>query len=118
MTTNIYSCNWLFESLLLPDCALQNDSSLCKIFCKKRSYDDHFDSKSKFQIVEVKGPNDKLSTKQILWLDFFMRRKASVEVCYVKGKYDIYCTCTLLYACPPGYGKVNTLTPVGIADQL
>jgi len=37
-----------------------------------------------YKIVEVKGPNDKLSTKQILWLDFFMRRGAQVEVCYVK----------------------------------
>lgn len=35
--------------------------------------------------VEVKGPGDKLSYKQIVWLDFLMRSSIKCEVCYVKG---------------------------------
>jgi len=37
------------------------------------------------QIVEVKGPGDRLSTKQILWLDFLTRIGVDAEVCHVKG---------------------------------
>jgi Fanconi-associated nuclease 1 len=37
------------------------------------------------QIVEVKGPNDKLSTKQQIWLDVLVRLGAEAEVLYVKG---------------------------------
>jgi len=37
------------------------------------------------QIVEVKGPGDRLSTKQILWLDYLTRLGVDAEVCYVKG---------------------------------
>lgn len=41
---------------------------------------------SQCKFVEVKGPGDKLSEKQIVWLDFFMNTGISCEVCYVKGK--------------------------------
>ena len=37
-------------------------------------------------MVEVKGPGDRLSTKQILWLDYFVAVGVSAEVCYVKGE--------------------------------
>jgi len=37
------------------------------------------------QIVEVKGPGDRLSTKQILWLDYLTLLGVDAEVCYVKG---------------------------------
>ena len=36
--------------------------------------------------VEVKGPGDKLSDKQIVWLDWFGENGIECEVCYVKGK--------------------------------
>jgi Fanconi-associated nuclease 1 len=36
--------------------------------------------------VEVKGPTDSLSAKQILWLDFFNSCGLPCEVCYVKAK--------------------------------
>jgi len=36
--------------------------------------------------VEVKGPGDRLSTKQILWLDYLTRLGVDAEVCYVKGQ--------------------------------
>ncbi|KAF6037550.1 FAN1 [Bugula neritina] len=38
----------------------------------------------KYKIVEVKGPHDKLSSKQILWLDYFMKINADAEVCHVQ----------------------------------
>ncbi|VDL72400.1 unnamed protein product [Nippostrongylus brasiliensis] len=37
-------------------------------------------------VVEVKGPGDKLSTKQRLWLDFFTRNDIRAEVCHVVGE--------------------------------
>ena len=38
-----------------------------------------------WRIVEVKGPNDRLSTKQILWLDFLVSNGVEAEVCHVEG---------------------------------
>ncbi|KAK6753836.1 hypothetical protein RB195_013056 [Necator americanus] len=37
-------------------------------------------------VVEVKGPGDRLSTKQRLWLDYFMRHDIRAEVCHVIAK--------------------------------
>uniref|UniRef100_A0A0K0DH29 Fanconi-associated nuclease n=1 Tax=Angiostrongylus cantonensis TaxID=6313 RepID=A0A0K0DH29_ANGCA len=37
-------------------------------------------------VVEVKGPGDRLSTKQRLWLDFFTRQNIRAEVCHVIGQ--------------------------------
>ena len=39
-----------------------------------------------FQISEVKGPGDRLSHKQILWLDYLLGLGVDAEVCYVKGR--------------------------------
>nr|CDJ89969.1 VRR-NUC domain containing protein [Haemonchus contortus] len=39
-------------------------------------------------VVEVKGPGDRLSTKQRLWLDFFMRHEIRAEVCHVIARSD------------------------------
>lgn len=36
-----------------------------------------------FKLVEVKGPNDRLSPKQMIWLDELQRLGADVEVCHV-----------------------------------
>jgi Fanconi-associated nuclease 1 len=38
------------------------------------------------QMVEVKGPGDRLSTKQLLWLDYFLGLNVSAEVCHVQGQ--------------------------------
>lgn len=38
------------------------------------------------QFVEVKGPGDRLSQKQVLWLDYLTTSIADAEVCKVKGK--------------------------------
>lgn len=38
----------------------------------------------KFKICEVKGPGDRLSTKQILWINDLLQFGVDVEVCYVK----------------------------------
>lgn len=35
------------------------------------------------QLVEVKGPSDRLSQKQMIWLDELHRLGADVEVCHV-----------------------------------
>ncbi|KAL6740968.1 hypothetical protein Aduo_014270 [Ancylostoma duodenale] len=40
----------------------------------------------KVAVVEVKGPGDRLSTKQRLWLDYFMRHDIRAEVCHVIGE--------------------------------
>lgn len=40
------------------------------------------------QICEVKGPNDRLSHKQILWIDYLVSIGVDAEVCYVKGQYS------------------------------
>ncbi|KAF8773223.1 Fanconi-associated nuclease 1 like protein [Argiope bruennichi] len=36
-------------------------------------------------IVEVKSPGDKLSSKQILWLDYLIQLGADAEVCLVEA---------------------------------
>lgn len=38
-------------------------------------------------MVEVKGPNDKLSEKQKIWLHYFMKENVEACVCYVNGKF-------------------------------
>lgn len=38
-----------------------------------------------WKMVEVKGPGDHLSNKQILWLDFLLQNEVNAEVCYVKA---------------------------------
>ncbi|XP_037539505.1 fanconi-associated nuclease 1 [Nematolebias whitei] len=40
-------------------------------------------SNSSFKLVEVKGPNDRLSHKQQIWLDELQKLGADVEVCHV-----------------------------------
>ena len=40
---------------------------------------------NKFKFVEVKGPGDHLSYKQMIWLDFMIRNSIECEVCHVKG---------------------------------
>ncbi|XP_071964488.1 fanconi-associated nuclease 1-like isoform X2 [Antedon mediterranea] len=42
-------------------------------------------SDNTFKLVEVKGPGDTLSHKQIIWLDFFLKHGADVEVCHVEA---------------------------------
>lgn len=49
----------------LPDLVVWNSSSL------------------DYKIAEVKGPGDKLSTKQQIWLEVLESLGANVEVCYV-----------------------------------
>lgn len=39
------------------------------------------------QICEVKGPNDRLSHKQILWIDYLVSIGVDAEACYVKGQH-------------------------------
>lgn len=41
------------------------------------------------KFVEVKGQNDKLSTKQKFWLDFLRAIGCAVEVCRVHSKYSV-----------------------------
>ncbi|XP_023231776.1 fanconi-associated nuclease 1-like [Centruroides sculpturatus] len=37
------------------------------------------------KFVEVKGPGDQLSSKQILWLDYLLSLNADAEVCYIQA---------------------------------
>lgn len=92
--------NWdLFESLdellSLIRCFTPNQlHSLCKYmsqnfrYCRSGGPDlvvwSVHDCKVKF--VEVKGPGDKLSFKQMIWLDFMVKAGIDCEVCHVKGK--------------------------------
>uniref|UniRef100_A0A158R4T1 Fanconi-associated nuclease n=1 Tax=Syphacia muris TaxID=451379 RepID=A0A158R4T1_9BILA len=43
-------------------------------------------STKKLAVIEVKGPNDRLSSKQILWLHYFKEQNVRSEVCYVAGR--------------------------------
>ncbi|KAG8190340.1 hypothetical protein JTE90_014444 [Oedothorax gibbosus] len=51
----------------VPDLVVWNPETLC------------------VKIVEVKGPGDKLSSKQILWLDHLIKLGADAEVCLVEA---------------------------------
>lgn len=51
-----------------PDLIIWNEDSKC------------------IKAVEVKGPGDKLSTKQILWLSYMNSIGLPVEVCHVNAK--------------------------------
>lgn len=44
--------------------------------------------KQKARIVEVKGPNDTLSVKQEVWLDYLVSCGAVAEVCHVEGRCE------------------------------
>ncbi|KAM9271051.1 fanconi-associated nuclease 1 isoform 2-T2 [Cariama cristata] len=44
-----------------------------------------FSSLQQVQLVEVKGPNDRLSHKQIVWLSELKKLGATVEVCHVQA---------------------------------
>lgn len=43
------------------------------------------DETNKIKFVEVKGPGDHLSYKQMIWLDFMLKNSIECEVCHVKG---------------------------------
>ena len=44
-----------------------------------------------FQVSEVKGPGDRLSVKQILWLDYLVNFGIKAETCYVRGEcFSVY----------------------------
>ncbi|CAG9534456.1 unnamed protein product [Cercopithifilaria johnstoni] len=44
------------------------------------------DEKKLLAVVEVKGPGDKLSTKQRLWLNFFKNQNITAHVCHVSAR--------------------------------
>ncbi|VDM96360.1 unnamed protein product [Thelazia callipaeda] len=46
------------------------------------------DEKKLLAVVEVKGPGDKLSTKQRLWLNFFKNQNIVAHVCHVTGRVN------------------------------
>ncbi|XP_017888138.1 fanconi-associated nuclease 1-like isoform X2 [Ceratina calcarata] len=48
----------------------------------------NYDTKE-HKIIEVKGPNDKLSTKQRLWMDYLHRLGLNTKLCLVKTKSKI-----------------------------
>ena len=39
------------------------------------------------QISEVKGPGDRLSHKQMMWLDYLLKLGVDAEVCHVKREF-------------------------------
>ncbi len=45
---------------------------------------------TRMQFVEVKGPGDRLSTKQVVWLSRLAGWGCSVEVCHVKGTPSLH----------------------------
>jgi hypothetical protein len=102
-----YLIKWdLFESLdeflTLIRCFTSNQlTSLCKYMSENYRYRRSggpdlivWSSRTnRLKFVEVKGPGDRLSNKQIIWLDFLIRNSIDCEVCYVKDK-----NCKLLLA--------------------
>ncbi len=53
-------------------------------------------STNKVAVIEVKGPGDRLSSKQRLWLDTFTKLGIDAHVCRVKGKFYLFITVTIL----------------------
>ncbi len=49
-----------------------------------RFYPDNPNSKPRYEMIEVKGPGDRLQDHQIRWLHFFARRGIAASVCYVR----------------------------------
>jgi fanconi-associated nuclease 1 len=100
MNTECSLVSWsLFEDLneflSLVRCFTSNQlASLCKFmaqnyrYCRSGGPDLIIWSTklNKCKFVEVKGPGDRLSHKQIMWMDFFLKNSIDVEVCYVKGQ--------------------------------
>lgn len=43
----------------------------------------------RIKAVEVKGPGDTLSAKQILWIDYFNKHDLEAEVCHVEADRTI-----------------------------
>ncbi|VDO52144.1 unnamed protein product [Onchocerca flexuosa] len=55
------------------------------------------DEKKLLAVVEVKGPGDKLSTKQRLWLNIFKSQNIIAHACYVSGfEYLCHANFTML----------------------
>jgi len=46
-------------------------------------------SKKTIKAIEVKGPNDRASTKQKLWLNYLKSLGVDVEICHVKVKKSL-----------------------------
>ena len=46
------------------------------------------DATQKVRLSEVKSPNDRLSDKQVAWLETFMEAGIDCEVCLVREKRD------------------------------
>ncbi len=100
MNTECYLVSWsLFETvdelLGLIKCFHSNQlASLCRNFaCSFRYFRSGgpdlvlwSTEANRCMFVEVKGPGDRLSEKQIVWLDFLAENSIECEVCYVKGK--------------------------------
>jgi len=51
------------------------------------------------QFVEVKGPGDRLSEKQVVWLDVLASLGLEAEVCHVQGRHQLHCTVSPMLAC-------------------
>ncbi|KAA0195345.1 hypothetical protein HAZT_HAZT003508 [Hyalella azteca] len=91
--------NWdLFKSEQhATDLILSLGVSVVSLICDRLARDHRFTrsgfpdlvvwnpSTKESRIVEVKGPNDRLSTKQILWLDYLLQAGAVAEVCHVNA---------------------------------
>ncbi|KAK6042456.1 VRR-NUC domain protein [Cooperia oncophora] len=79
--------NWVFSRTKFLFCCPR--SGLLAVL--RRIVTDYRNCRSGFPdltVVEVKGPGDRLSTKQRLWLDFFMRNEIRAEVCHVIARSD------------------------------
>jgi Fanconi-associated nuclease 1 len=92
--------NWaLFDSLdellsLIRCFSSHQLTSLCAFMCKNYRYCRSggpdllvwSTRTNKCKFVEVKGPGDRLSYKQMMWLDFLIKNAIDCEVCYVKSQ--------------------------------
>ena len=49
-----------------------------------RFYPENPEDKSRYEMIEVKGPGDRLQDHQIRWLHFFARKGIAASVCYLR----------------------------------
>ncbi|KAG2378401.1 hypothetical protein C9374_008544 [Naegleria lovaniensis] len=62
----------------------ENRSGFPDLVCWKKSDVNTTNASHEHLLSEIKGPNDKLSEKQIIWIDLLAKAGANVEVCHVR----------------------------------
>ncbi|EFC43708.1 predicted protein [Naegleria gruberi] len=75
------------------------------------------DGKHEHLLSEIKGPGDKLSEKQIIWIDLLTKAGCSIEVCHVKVKEDSSTSSTPVEQQPKKKRKCSSDSQIEFLDD-